>query len=142
MPLLAVLSANRRSDSADDEPVVSAAVPGGQVRRIPPPELKPLPLVESESRQAQIHRELRWEAIEKRLEALGATDIRVNEIGSEGGIYHVRCVMPIPGNGIYNRPFDATDPDPARAMQRMLRQIESWATAVRPRKKGHPGLRR
>jgi hypothetical protein len=64
---------------------------------------------------------------------LGATDIHINEIGSDGGIFHVRCTMPVPGNGIYNRPFDATDSDPVRALQRLERKIESWTVAARPK---------
>ena len=68
--------------------------------------------------------------IQVQLQQLGASYMILQRIGSEGSSYHFRCLMPLPGTGVYELPFKATDPDPVRAMERVLGDVESWSSAA------------
>lgn len=90
-------------------------------QRSEPERVKLLPPVQAGQRMDEICRDL---------QRLGATRLHLERIGSHEQSYHFQCVMPVPDTGIYELPFSATDPDPVRAMERVLAKIEGWATAA------------
>ncbi|MBI3467016.1 MAG: hypothetical protein HY000_28715 [Planctomycetes bacterium] len=68
----------------------------------------------------------RFTWMERRLRELGATYYLLEAWGSDGGLFRFHCKMAIAGNDQLNRHFEATDPDPLRAMERVLTQVEAW----------------
>jgi hypothetical protein len=64
--------------------------------------------------------------MERRLRELGANYYLLEAWGVEGGLFRFHCKMGVAGNAETNRQFEATDPDPLRAMERVLAQVEAW----------------
>ena len=69
---------------------------------------------------------------QQRLRELGATYYLLETWGRNGELYRFHCKMAIAGNQDYNRHFEATDSDAARAMQAVLRQVEAWRAGQEP----------
>lgn len=69
---------------------------------------------------------------QKRLRDLGATYYLLETWGRRGELYRFHCKMAIAGNPDYTRYFEATDSDPSRAMQSVLRQVEGWRSGATP----------
>jgi hypothetical protein len=65
-------------------------------------------------------------AIQQRLRELGATYYLLETLGTGGIQYRFHCKMAVAGNPNNTRQFEATDADPARAMQTVLRDVETW----------------
>ena len=63
--------------------------------------------------------------IQQRLHELGATYVLLESFGNQG-LYRFYCKMAMGGNANYTRYFEATDPDPVRAMTQVLQQVEAW----------------
>lgn len=62
---------------------------------------------------------------QQRLRELGATYYVLETWGPGGGQYRFHCKMAIGGNPDQTRHFEATDANPARAMQMVLQQVEA-----------------
>jgi hypothetical protein len=75
----------------------------------------------------------RFEAIQRRLQELGAVYFRLEDTGGSPSRYRFRCELPLPGNATYLRPFEHEDADPDRAMQAVLDEVELWLAAKRMR---------
>jgi hypothetical protein len=73
----------------------------------------------------------RFTWMESRLRDLGATYYLLEAWGGEG-VFRFHCKMAIAGNAQLNRHFEATDPDPLRAMERVLTQVETWRGGRQP----------
>jgi hypothetical protein len=73
----------------------------------------------------------RFTWMERRLRDLGATYYLLEAWGNDGGLFRFHCKMAIAGNAQLNRHFEATDPDPLRAMERVLTQVEAWKSEGR-----------
>jgi hypothetical protein len=71
-------------------------------------------------------------AIQHRLRDLGATYYLLETWGRQGELYRFHCKMAIAGNPNYTQHFEATDSDPSRAMQSVLRQVEAWRAGRAP----------
>lgn len=74
----------------------------------------------------------RFTWMERRLRDLGATYYLLEAWGGDGGLFRFHCKMAIAGNAQLNRHFEATDPDPLRAMERVLLQVEAWRAGRQP----------
>jgi hypothetical protein len=105
-----------------DEPESVSA--GKPALKPPPTRLEPAPVSERADPSG------RMQEIQRQLQRLGANYMILERIGSEANSYHFRCFMPVPGTGVYELPFKATDPDPVRAMERVLGDVESWSSAA------------
>jgi len=68
--------------------------------------------------------------IPKRLQQLGATYYVLESWGNDQQLYRFYCKMAVAENADYTHCFEATDTDPRQAMQRVLRQVESWREAT------------
>jgi hypothetical protein len=64
--------------------------------------------------------------IPKRLKDLGATYYVLESWGNDQQLYRFYCRMAVAGSSDYTQCFEATDANPQQAMQRVLRQVESW----------------
>jgi hypothetical protein len=64
--------------------------------------------------------------IPKRLKDLGATYYVLESWGNDEQLYRFYCRMAVAGSSDYTQCFEATDANPQQAMQRVLRQVESW----------------
>jgi hypothetical protein len=71
------------------------------------------------------------EALYGRLEALGATVLRLEKEQAHPARYRFRCELPLPGSPGYSRFFQALDAEPAKAVQRVLADVEAWRSAAR-----------
>jgi hypothetical protein len=69
---------------------------------------------------------VRIDEIQQRLKKLGASYLLLEQLEGEAEPYHFRCVMPVPGSGVYGRPFDATENEALLAMERVLTAVERW----------------
>ncbi len=78
----------------------------------------------------------RFEAMQRRLQELGAVYFRLEDTGESPARYRFRCELPLPGNMTYLRPFEHEDGDPDRAMQAVLDDVELWLAAKRMRSSG------
>jgi len=78
----------------------------------------------------------RFEAMQRRLQELGAVYFRLEDTGESPARYRFRCELPLPGNMTYLRPFEHEDVDPDRAMQAVLDDVELWLAAKRMRSSG------
>ncbi len=63
---------------------------------------------------------------QQRLRELGATYYLLESWGRRGELYRFHCKVAIAGNPDYTRHFEATDAEPARAMESVLREVEAW----------------
>lgn len=105
--------ASRTSGSQPFELPARALTDASQgVRRLPPvePELAAID----------------FDTVQRRLQTLGATYYRLEDLGSEPRRYRFRCEVPLPGNENYLRPFEADDDDPSVAMHTVLGDVERW----------------
>jgi hypothetical protein len=57
---------------------------------------------------------------------MGAAHYLLEKWGSGGELYRFQCKMAIAGNPNHCCHFEATDSEPAKAMYRVLRQVEAW----------------
>jgi hypothetical protein len=64
--------------------------------------------------------------IQNRLQKLGATYYVLESWGDERQLYRFCCKMAVGGNADYVHCFEATHADPLRAMQQVLRDVETW----------------
>jgi hypothetical protein len=71
-----------------------------------------------------------FDGIPKRLQQLGATYYVLESWGNDQHLYRFYCKMAVAQNADYSHCFEATDADPRHAMQRVLRQVESWREAT------------
>lgn len=67
-----------------------------------------------------------FRGIQDRLQQLGATYYVLEAWGNNQHLYRFFCRMAVGGNADYTHCFEATNADPAQAMQQVLRQVESW----------------
>ena len=65
------------------------------------------------------------ERIQQRLKSLGAQYLLLETDGSVPPEYRFHCRMLIP-NSVYSRAFEGISPDPAAAMEQVLREVEAW----------------
>ena len=65
------------------------------------------------------------DALIQRLDHLGAVHMVQTRLGG-GRAYRFRCEFPIPANAERRRFFEATDTSQARAIHRVLREVERW----------------
>jgi hypothetical protein len=76
-------------------------------------------------------------SLQRRLEELGAEYLMVERL-EVSGLYRCVCLVDVPGTG-YQRPFEAADLLPERAVQRVLDELQSWRLAVsQPRNSDAP----
>ena len=68
--------------------------------------------------------------IPNRLQQLGATYYVLESWGNDQQLYRFYCKMAVTESADYTHCFEATDADPHQAMQRVLRQVESWREAT------------
>lgn len=73
----------------------------------------------------------RMRHLQARLEQLGATYLRLEEVKSERPerLFRFQCQMPVAGGSAYQRPFQVEHVDPLEAMQRVLGEVETWCAA-------------
>jgi hypothetical protein len=69
---------------------------------------------------------VRIEEIQQRLKQLGASYLLLEQLDEGEKPFHFRCVMPVPGSGVYGRPFDATEKKALAAMELVLAEVEQW----------------
>jgi hypothetical protein len=72
----------------------------------------------------------RFEQIQNRLQALGATYFRLETFGSDRKLYRFQCEMPIVAAGAVQH-FEATSENPLFAMESVLVEIDRWMTSGR-----------
>jgi len=65
-------------------------------------------------------------AVEQRLQELGVKHYLLEPWGTRGQLYRFHCKVPIGDHSTWTRFFQATDPDPFKAMTRVLRDVEAW----------------
>jgi hypothetical protein len=70
------------------------------------------------------------EQLIRRLEQMGAVVMRLERQPGAAG-YLFRCELPLPHNPRYHRFFQAGDAEPARAIQRVIRDVEAWKAGDR-----------
>jgi hypothetical protein len=68
---------------------------------------------------------------EQRLRAMGAVYYSLESWGSGKEYYRFLCRMPIGGSLTAIRYFEATGPDPLKAMSQVLEDIETWRAGRR-----------
>lgn len=68
----------------------------------------------------------RFAAAERRLRELGATYYLLEAWGSEGNLYRFQCRMAMAASPGYTRHFEATDSNPASAIEGVIKQVEAW----------------
>jgi hypothetical protein len=71
------------------------------------------------------------EELMRRLERLGAVVVRLERRRDVPAGYVFRCELPLPRNPRYHRFFEAVDAEPARAIQRVMRDVEVWKATAR-----------
>lgn len=73
----------------------------------------------------------RMRAVQTRLERLGASYLRLEELeaGRQERLFRFQCQLPIAGGSAYHRPFLVEHADPLEAMQRVLAEVETWCAA-------------
>jgi hypothetical protein len=71
------------------------------------------------------------EELMRRLEQMGAVVMRLERQRGAPGSYLFRCELPLPQNPRYNRFFQAVDAQPARAVERVARDVEAWKATLR-----------
>ena len=71
----------------------------------------------------------RFTPISRRLQELGADYLRLETLDAQGGQYRFQCRVSLAGNSAYSRPFEASAADPVEAMERVLKEVESWRGA-------------
>lgn len=64
--------------------------------------------------------------IQHRLQTLGADWYRLESFVAGGETFRFQCKMGSPTNPNYVRYFEATSPEPLRAMQHVLDQVDAW----------------
>lgn len=64
--------------------------------------------------------------IQHRLQTLGADWYRLESLAGDGETFRFQCKMGSPTNPNYVRYFEATSPEPLRAMQHVLDQVDAW----------------
>lgn len=67
----------------------------------------------------------RFEAIQERLQTLGASYFRLESFGSAGQFYRFQCEVPIGGDGAV-RHFEATSINALEAMDSVLAEVDRW----------------
>jgi hypothetical protein len=68
-------------------------------------------------------------SLQQRLERLGAQYLVVERL-EVSGLYRCVCLVDVPGTS-YQRPFEAADLLPEKAVQRVLGELETWRLAMR-----------
>ncbi len=71
------------------------------------------------------------EQLMRRLEQMGAVVVRLERQRGAAAGYLFRCELPLPQNPRYHRFFQAADAEPARAIQRVTREVEAWKASGR-----------
>jgi hypothetical protein len=74
----------------------------------------------------------RFSLMERKLKEAGATYYLLETWGNESEYYRFHCKMAIANNPAHTRPFEATDHDPLRAMQRVVEQVDAWRAGRLP----------
>jgi hypothetical protein len=72
-----------------------------------------------------------YRVIEGRLQKLGATYYVLESWGNDQQLYRFCCKMAVNGSADYARCFEATHPDPLRAMRQVLHDVEAWRGEMR-----------
>jgi hypothetical protein len=72
-----------------------------------------------------------YHQIQERLQKLGATYYVLESWGNDQQLYRFCCKMAVAGHADYVHCFEATHSDPLRAMQQVLREVESWRGGLR-----------
>jgi hypothetical protein len=112
LPGLGAGGANSKSDSASPAAFKSPPAP-------------PAPGARAASAEPSIE----W--LVRRLDEMGAVVMRLERQRGQTAGYVFRCELPFPQNPRYHRFFQAVDADPARAVQRVTRDVEAWKAAER-----------
>lgn len=73
----------------------------------------------------------RMQRLQARLQQLGATYLRLEELnsGRQERLFRFQCQLPVAGGSAYQRPFQGEHADPLEAMQRVLAEVETWCAA-------------
>src|SRR5690606_20006416 len=79
---------------------------------------------------SQTQADPRQQAVESRLQALGALHYRLETAGEQGELFRFQCKMGLEANPNYVGHFEATISDAMTAMQQVLEQVESWRAGV------------
>lgn len=66
------------------------------------------------------------QSFQRRLHELGATYLLLETWGSRQQLYRCFCKVAIGGNPNFTRHFEATDPDPLRALAAVTELVEQW----------------
>ncbi len=66
------------------------------------------------------------QSFQRRLHDLGATYLLLETWGSRQQLYRCFCKVAIGGNPNFTRHFEATDPDPLRALAVVTEHVEQW----------------
>ncbi len=100
----------------------------------------------SPERVTESSRQDAMQSLIAKLQSMGAAYFRLE---TWGNVSEFRCEMPLPESPRYHAFFEATDPDPLRAMEQVLHKIEIWqvqrrqsTTVATPPSPALPGLRR
>lgn len=111
----------------------AAAVPDRDASSLPPDEAPLavlLPVAEADDEPPpQRH----WQLpppVAERLATLGAGYLVVEQL-EHSGLYRCLCLVDVPGTA-FQRPFEAEDLEPERALARVLEEVEHWALPRRP----------
>lgn len=67
--------------------------------------------------------------VQDRLRQLGTTYSLLESWGNREQLYRFYCKVAVGGNANYTHYFEATNPDPLRAMAEVLGQVEAWRAA-------------
>lgn len=134
--LLSLASTATIGKAPKSESLLAALMPFGPTQR--PVAAKPLapaaPLAAASAAAADPQQpsapsepgESRLQAVQQRLQQLGATYYVLESWGNRGQLYRFQCRMAIGGNPNWNRCFEATDADPLTAITQVMEEVEAW----------------
>jgi hypothetical protein len=122
------LTPNAARSAAPEQPAgLVQPLPSGPERMVPVPRATPEPLPERETPATRGAPPTdRFTFLEQRLRALGATHYLLETWGQEGQLYRFQCQMAIGRTVGMTKYFEATDTSPFVAMERVLREVETW----------------
>ena len=120
---------------SDTTPAVATTVPIQRVdlQASAPVPAPPATMIYGGNNGAQINQPARidwYTHAQQRLRELGATYYVLETVGPKGDQYRFHCKMVLPNSPGFERHFEATEIDAARAMQNVLQQVEAWRLSV------------
>lgn len=107
------------------ETAAEATPPIERIRRDAPP-----PARMERSKQPEVAASSEFRRVGDRLQQLGATYYLLESWGSGEPLYRFSCRVAVVQSADYTHCFEATNPDPLKAMLLVLQQVEDWQIAV------------